>query len=175
MKKLTILFFALLPILACNNQNGEGEQNENDQTEDTTAVHTPDEQELPATGHFGAEITPDGAIDAGQLASKLDGKDSVRAKVKGTVGEVCQMKGCWMTMPVGDDDMQITFKDYGFFVPKESSGKEAIMEGVAKKRTVPVEELKHYAEDAGKSEAEIASITEPEERLVFVAEGVILR
>ena len=36
------------------------------------------------------------------------------------------------------------------------------------------EELKHYAEDDGQSEEEIAAITEPETKYLFMASGVIL-
>ena len=35
--------------------------------------------------------------------------------------------------------------------------------------------LKHYAEDAGKSEEEIALITEPIYELGFIADGVIIK
>jgi len=71
--------------------------------------------------------------------------------------------------------MRITFRDYGFFVPKDASGKEVIIQGIAKKEVTSVEELRHYAEDAGESEEAIAAITEPEENIVFVADGVIIR
>ena len=36
------------------------------------------------------------------------------------------------------------------------------------------DELKHYAEDAGKSELEIAGITEAKEGLEFIATGVVI-
>ena len=29
-----------------------------------------------------------------------------------------QKKGCWMQVQVETDTIQVTFKDYGFFVPK---------------------------------------------------------
>ena len=40
--------------------------------------------------------------------------------------------------------------------------------------TVAIEMLKHYAEDAGKSEEEIAQITEPSYDMGFTADGVII-
>ena len=40
--------------------------------------------------------------------------------------------------------------------------------------TVTVEMLKHFAEDAGKSEEEIAQITEPSYDMGFTADGVII-
>lgn len=72
-------------------------------------------------------------------------------------------------------DMRVRFKDYGFFVPLDSEGSEAIIEGIAYRDTVPVDELRHYAEDAGKSEEEIAAITEPEVNVRFLAHGVLLK
>ncbi len=71
--------------------------------------------------------------------------------------------------------MRVTFKDYGFFVPKDIAGKTVVVEGVAQKKTTPVSELRHYAEDAGKSKAEIAQITDPKNELAFVADGVIVK
>jgi hypothetical protein len=48
------------------------------------------------------------------------------------------------------------------------------MEGIARYEVTSIEDLKHFAEDAGKSQAEIDSITEPDKELVFEASGVIL-
>jgi hypothetical protein len=70
--------------------------------------------------------------------------------------------------------MFVKFKDYGFFMPKDIAGREVIMEGTAYREVVSVDELKHLAKDAGKSEEEIAKITEPKEELQFLAHGVIL-
>lgn len=93
--------------------------------------------------------------------------------VTGKINECCQKKGCWMKMDMGDDqEMHVTFKDYGFFVPLDCGGKTAVMKGVASYETISVDILKHYAEDAGKSQEEIDAITEPELQLVFEATGV---
>ena len=50
-----------------------------------------------------------------------------------------------------------------------------IVNGRAFVTKVPVEELKHYAKDSGKSEEEIAAITEPEFTYAFEADGVLLK
>ena len=71
--------------------------------------------------------------------------------------------------------MRIRFKDYGFFMPKDCSGKEVIFEGKAFYDTTTVEMLKHYAMDGGKSKEEIEKITEPEINLSFLASGVLLK
>lgn len=131
----------------------------------------------PAFGQtaFGEKITADGAIPANQLAPKMKGTDSLAVKVVGTVVGVCQKKGCWMQLDIGDGKMmRVKFKDYAFFVPKNISGKTVVLDGHAYNSTTSVTHLRHYAQDAGASKAEIAKITEPEVNVVFEARGVIV-
>ncbi len=71
--------------------------------------------------------------------------------------------------------MRITFKDYALFMPKDLAGKEVVIHGVAKTTTVSVEDLRHYAQDAGKSEKEIKAINKPETKLAFEADGVAIQ
>jgi hypothetical protein len=131
---------------------------------------------LESTGSFGDPIDKKGAVSVKKLAQKMDEAESLDIKVKGTITEVCQAKGCWMTLDLGNDElMRVKFKDYGFFVPKDAAGKTAIMKGVVKNEIVGVDELKHLAEDAGRSEKEINAIDKPKEELTFVAEGVIIK
>lgn len=126
--------------------------------------------------YFGKKIKAKGAISGTELTQKMSGKEAVDAKVSGTVESVCQMKGCWMKVKMEDGtSMRVTFKDYGFFVPKDIAGKTVVFEGTAKVKTTPVAELRHYAEDAGKSKAEIEKITDPERAVTFVADGVVVK
>jgi hypothetical protein len=129
-----------------------------------------------STGNFGEEITGKGAVSARKLPGKLKGEESVDIKVKGEITQVCQAKGCWMTLDMGDGELlRVKFKGYGFFVPKDAAGKTAIVRGTAHKETISVDDQRHLAEDAGKSENEINSIVNPKEELTFVADGVIIR
>lgn len=126
--------------------------------------------------YFGDSITQDGAVPVEQLVAKMGNADSLNVKITGTITEVCQKKGCWMTMNLGGDKtMQVRFKDYAFFVPKDAASKTVFLEGVAFNDTTSVAELQHYAEDAGKSKEEIAKITMPEQALSFEASGVIIK
>lgn len=92
----------------------------------------------------------------------------------GEILDVCDVKGCWMIIKTEDaGDMRVTFKDYGFFVPMEGIvGKTAVIKGDCKKQETSVEDLRHYAQDAGKLEQEIAKITDPKVEFAFVASGV---
>jgi hypothetical protein len=126
--------------------------------------------------YFGDSITLDGAVPSEQLLAKIAGKDSINIKLSGTIEEVCQKKGCWMNMNIGNgQSMKVRFKDYGFFVPKDAAGKTVIMEGFAFNDTISVADLQHYAEDAGKTKEEIAKITEPEMSISFESHGLILK
>ena len=75
----------------------------------------------------------------------------------------------------GEEQVFVKFKDYGFFVPTDTDGGEAIVEGKAYLEEVSVDELRHMAKDRGKSEEEIAAITEPQRELRFMADGVLLK
>jgi hypothetical protein len=124
--------------------------------------------------HYGAEITSDNALEATDISAEMAGQDQKIVKVKGVVQEVCQVKGCWLTMETSENtSMRVTFKDYGFFVPTDCSGKTAVLQGQLTTETLDIATLQHLARDAGKSETEIASITEPLQELVLVADGVL--
>lgn len=124
---------------------------------------------------YGAKITRDNAVSVAKFNEEIKGKDSLRVKLEAPIIEACKVKGCWMNVNLGNGQtMMVRFKDYGFFVPKDSGGKTAVIEGYAYTEVVGVDMLKHYAKDAGKSKKEIAAITQPETRLTFTADGVII-
>jgi Domain of unknown function (DUF4920) len=114
-----------------------------------------------------------------ELSKKLVGNGTLEINditLSGVVNEVCQAKGCWMTTNLSDGkSMTIKFKDYAFFMPKDCSGKTFIAHGKIFSKITSVKELKHLAEDAGKSKKEIAKIKVPKEEIRFEADGVILQ
>ncbi len=129
---------------------------------------------LNSAGGYGTVISADNATACGTLVSALENSGQISAKVQGKVTAACQVSGCWMKMDCGSGEpMRVTFKDYGFFVPKDLAGKDVIVQGTAVKKEVSVETLRHFAQDEGKSEAEIAAITEPAWEYEFVADGVL--
>ena len=125
--------------------------------------------------YFGDKIESTDAIGISRSIVDLEDGEERIVKIKGTIESVCQAKGCWMNV-VDDTDVSVfvKFKDYGFFVPKDASGKSVIVSGVLSNTITPVDELRHYAEDEGASEEEIAAITEPKMELKMMANGVII-
>ncbi len=127
--------------------------------------------------HFGTTVTAKNAIPYDKVMEKMASKDSLNMKVTGKVKEVCQKKGCWMTLvsdKPGYPQMRVTFKDYAFFMPKDLSGKHVVIDGFARVETTSVEMLRHFAEDAKKSPQEIAAITQPKREVSFEAAGVLI-
>jgi hypothetical protein len=102
--------------------------------------------------------------------------DTITVQFVSNIKAVCKKKGCWMKMELaGDDESFVKFKDYGFFVPLNADNSEAVVSGKAFVDVVSVEELRHYAKDAGKSKEEIAKITKPEITYSFLASGVYIK
>lgn len=127
--------------------------------------------------YFGEKIVADDHISFDEFITKLDGQEEINVKLKAKVEAVCQTKGCWMNL-VSDKSVEngvfVKFKDYGFFMPKDISGRYVVVEGKGYKEVTSVDELRHYAEDEGLSKDEIAAITEPKEEIKFMASGVAL-
>ena len=124
----------------------------------------------------GKKIKEKNSVEVTQFAKNFSSETPVNTKLTGEVESVCTVKGCWMKLKLADGkSMRVSFKDYGFFMPKDIVGKTVVIEGEAKVKVTPVDELKHYAEDAGKTKEEIAKITEAEKSLGFVADGVLIK
>ena len=100
----------------------------------------------------------------------------IPSKIKAKVNSVCQAKGCWMRLDLEDgNEVMVKFKDYGFFMPKDITGQEVVINGNAYVTEVSVNEQRHYAEDAGETTEEIALIIEPKRTFSFEADGVLLK
>ncbi|MFD2285547.1 DUF4920 domain-containing protein [Pedobacter petrophilus] len=124
---------------------------------------------------FGEEVKPGEVKPAAKMEAAMGNKTTADMKIQGKVVDVCKKKGCWMTleMPNGDP-MRVTFKDYAFFMPMDIVGKNVVLDGLAKKQTISVETLRHYAEDAKKTPEEVAKITDPKKEVAFEAKGVVI-
>ena len=167
MKTMSYMLFVLVLFTACQNEAGQSKE-DHSATAETSEIET-----------FGEAVTAEGAIPLSALTEQLTEKDTAFVKVEGRVEAVCQTKGCWMSLvditnPDGAS-IFVKFKDYGFFVPKDLAGSDVVMSGKGYATETSVEELKHYAEDEGKSPEEIALITEPKKEFNFMADGVVVK
>ncbi len=113
-------------------------------------------------------------VELTSLLKDPTGQDGKSVSVEGKVRKACEKKGCWMEL-AGDEKgpgVRVTFKDYGFFVPLDSAGRTARVEGVVSVKTLTDEMAKHY-------EAEGATVPRGKDgkarEVQLVASGVELR
>jgi len=127
---------------------------------------------------FGEEITVENVITPKQLVEKfhsLKESDTIDVTFQSTILDICQKKGCWMSLDLkNQEEVIVRFKDYGFFVPMDASGNESIVEGKAYLSVTSVDQLRHFAKEAKKSQEEIDAITEPRIRYMIMANGVLV-
>lgn len=123
---------------------------------------------------YGEGTTAEGAIALSNIETRIE-NGTFTGKATGKVASVCMEKGCWMKVEKGNGEtVMVKFKDYGFFMPKDIVGKEVVLDGEASVKETSVKQLRHYAQDAGKTKAEIKKITAPKKELIFVAKGVLV-
>jgi hypothetical protein len=168
MKYAVVVFLALF--LGCKNETQTTEKI----VEDVSIIETEETYKS-----FGEKIISDDAIAFSSMLPHYKGLkegDTLDTKITAKVLDVCQSKGCWMILDLGEEQTaRVKFKDYGFFMPKDIKGKEVIVNGKAFVNVMPVDELRHYAEDAGKTKEEIAAIVDPEMTYSLLADGVLLK
>ncbi|MEP2934895.1 MAG: DUF4920 domain-containing protein [Gilvibacter sp.] len=165
MKKIALLIVCISALIACKSENKE----------DKTVIAANEVSQ--SYRSFGQEITASELMTLEEVVAnskKMVVGDTIPVKFSSKVEEVCQNKGCWMKVNVGGELTMVRFKDYGFFMPKDIAGQEAIIKGMAFIEEESVEQQRHYAEDAGKSAEEIAAITEPKKQLAVLSSGVLL-
>lgn len=69
------------------------------------------------------------------------------------IAKVCQKKGCFFVAQEGPSTARVTFKEYGFFIPTDSGGKDVVLAGTFSRKSVSKEQAEHYAEDLGEAPA----------------------
>ena len=124
--------------------------------------------------HFGDGIAEGPAVEVAKALENPDQFTGKTVRLTGPISSVCQTKGCWMQLGTPSQFVFVKFKDYAFFVPKDASGRVAIVEGTMTMKQETVEQTRHYLEDAGKHD-EAAKVTEGRKLYHFMASGVAIK
>ena len=69
------------------------------------------------------------------------------------IAKVCQKKGCFFVAQEGPSTARVSFKDYGFFIPTDSGGKNVVLLGTFSRKSVSKEEAEHFSADLGETAA----------------------
>ncbi|HET8963765.1 MAG TPA: DUF4920 domain-containing protein, partial [Chitinophagales bacterium] len=103
MKKIiySFLITALIAFTSCSDKK-EKEHSDDEIDQMTSTEESPDVVVVNAVGGYGVEITSDDAKELIVFASDKTTANGYSGKVKGTVTSVCQNKGCWLKLDLGN-------------------------------------------------------------------------
>jgi hypothetical protein len=145
-----------------------------------TAVHA--EPAAAASGtpsavkRFGESIAPANAMPLTSVLEKPDDFSGHTVTVEAKVRRNCTRRGCWMeladSLEPSAPGCRVTFKNYGFFVPLDSAGSTARVQGTVEVDTVAAPEVAHMESEGAKFPNKQADGTAREVRMV--ASGVEL-
>ena len=99
--------------------------------------------------HRGEGFKSEKAVALSEVLSSPEKYDGQTLRTEGVVRQVCQKAGCWMELATTEKSTgaRVTFKDYGFFVPKDAQRSHAKVEGTIKLTELSESRAKHYTDE----------------------------
>ncbi len=145
MRSLVIILFVFLPFTSITAQDEVVRLSEPvDQTE--------------AYEIFGSTLNLDENVEIVSLDEAIDMIGSEEEVfIKATIKQVCAKKGCFFIAEGEQSEARVTFVDYSFFIPTNSTGKEVVFRGNIEEKILSTAQAKHYAEDAGEDPDQITA------------------
>jgi hypothetical protein len=104
---------------------------------------------------FGAVIN--NTLAKTDLASLLAAPEEQLGKtvlLETKISKVCQKKGCFFIAQQNAHTARVSFRDYGFFIPTDSSGKTVLLSGELVEKHMTQAQADHFSSDI-KSESEV--------------------
>jgi hypothetical protein len=135
---------------ACNTQHAEQPASAAPPAVTAVASSTP-APVAPKT--FGAPISAGPVLSLADVLAAPDRYRDQSVTIEGHVRAACTRRGCWMEVAESADPKlpgcRVTFKDYGFFVPTDSAGSQAKVQGTFAVDTLPPERVAHLESEGG--------------------------
>jgi hypothetical protein len=107
---------------------------------------------------FGVKL--DHSLPKLSLASLVTDSASYLAKpfqIEARIAKVCQKKGCFFIAEQDQHILRVSFRDYGFFIPTDSSGKTVTLAGELVQKDISPEQAVHFKADL-KSETDMLKL-----------------
>lgn len=143
------VLFAPAAALACA-EHAEGEACGHDHAKAEAKAQSKAHAKPPAPAplHLGEKFTNAPSVKLADVVQKPEQLTGKPVTVEATVRKACTNKGCWMELADGADAkasaVRVTFKNYGFFVPLDSAGSTAKVEGQFKVAELSEAKAKHW-------------------------------
>lgn len=165
MKKFKLFFFIASALLVMNTASYAQHDEEHKSEE-------PVGKQVEGGVIYGSEIKMGTEVitfeDLMRKSDEYNGKDVV---VAGTVADVCQKMGCWLTMASDKGSVRVTTL-HDFFVPKGSAGKDALIQGKFKVTEISEEKARHYNDESKTTTIKTEDIKGPQKVYEIEASGV---
>jgi len=124
----------------------------------------------------GSAITPGHEVELAKVLASPRDFEGKTVTVAGDVRRVCKKMGCWMELSTDKSDAapgcRVFFGAHQFFVPKDSDGSQARVQGEVQVKQVQADFVEHLEQEGASFKAKNADGTADEVRLV--ATGVEL-
>lgn len=146
-KKIFLMLTAvLLTSMAAFSQNDNMKQESMDMKSDAPAGIQMNDGML-----YGKDYDPSMTIvQYSDFIKSPEASNGQTVLIKGTIAEVCQEMGCWMTMSDGTTTTRVK-TGHEFFLPKDAAGQNVIVIGTFKITEISEEDARHYAEETKNS------------------------
>lgn len=125
--------------------------------------------------HFGKRINDTlPRVSLAELSVNSDKYLDAPFLMTSRIAKVCQKKGCFFIAQEGKHTIRVAFKDYGFFIPTDSSDKTMTLEGRLIKREMTTAQAEHFNSDLSKPDDNAKPVANFKAGVVYeiVAEGV---
>ncbi|MDZ4712189.1 MAG: DUF4920 domain-containing protein [bacterium] len=120
---------------------------------------------------YGQAIDPSATVlEFADLMKNPSDNDGKIVYVKGNVAEVCQKMGCWMTMTEGSTTARVLTM-HEFLLPKDVSGRNAVVVGKFKVTEITEDEARHYNSES-KNPLKEEDIVGPQKTFEIEASGI---
>lgn len=108
---------------------------------------------IPTNGYLkrGAPIGNSRKVSLAKVMSNPQKYAGKKIIVEGVIVRSCKTEGCWLELAPSKDakSVRVKMKDHAFFIPLNSAGAFARVEGVLTIKTLSKEEVRHMIEDDG--------------------------
>ncbi len=117
------------------------------------AAEVPAPGEPTSVAQFGAKVSARRATSLADVLARPEQFENQAVVVEGHVKRACSRKGCWMEVATSGEEQapscRVTFEDYAFFVPTDSAGKSARVEGKVVVTRVKPAHVEHLESEGG--------------------------
>lgn len=110
-------------------------------------------EEIPSSGYLkrGEALSGSQMAKINSINNSPESFKDKKITIEGVIVRSCKMEGCWLEIAETEKDksLRVELKNHAFFVPLNSAGAKARVEGTVSVKTMSAEKVKHMIEDDG--------------------------